>query len=110
MSAQEIPGILVTVDPAEVTQELLRACKWAGTRGSMAQDTRESAEAAKAALAFAQAIVILDPTLGSDGVPLDHQLDMEDRRAAAAKPQPVKRSVRVKRDSTGKASSYETEG
>jgi hypothetical protein len=100
---------MTQVDPQDVTNELLRAVKIAAQNANAAQDMRETAEGARAALAFAQAMVILDPTLGQDGVPLDHQLALEDARAAAAAPSPA-RSVRVKRDEQGRASSFETEG
>jgi hypothetical protein len=100
---------MTQVDPQDVTNELLRAVKISASKANAAQDMRETAEGARAALAFAQALVILDPTLGQDGVPLDHQLALEDARASAAAPSPA-RSVRVKRDEQGRASSFETEG
>lgn len=89
----QMPPPMVQQDPAEVTDALLRACKLAAQKASAAEDTREMGDAAKAALAFAQAIVILDPTLGSDGVPLDHQLALAEAQSRAAAPTPA-RSIR----------------
>jgi hypothetical protein len=87
------------------------------------QDMRDGSAAA---LAYAQAWAILNPQLDPAGLPLDHHVQMEQVRGqaqlaleqqrganalAVAKegaraPTPVK-SVRVRRDSTGRATSYE---
>lgn len=75
---------MVPPDPHEVTDALLRACQVAAEQASTAQDTREISEAAKAALAFAQAIVVLDPGLTATGEPLQHALDMEGARQQGA--------------------------
>lgn len=113
-------------DPAQVTNALLHACRVAAEHSAMAEDTREMGEAAKAALAFAQAVVVLDPNLTQSGEPLDHQVALEQARAEgqvqvervrgehaleiakanAAAPTPTK-SIRVKRDANGRAESYE---
>jgi hypothetical protein len=54
----------------QVSMQLLDAISVLTQKASMAQDTREAAEASKAVLAFAQALVILDPTVISpQGVP-----------------------------------------
>jgi hypothetical protein len=93
---------MVGVDPAAVTQELQRAIQHAAVTCSSATDAREMQEAGAAALAFTQALVILDPTLDPQGVPLDHQLTMqaadhkaqaEQAQARAAAPTPA-RSVK----------------
>lgn len=137
-SPQPEPPML-TQDPAEVADALLRACKVAAENAATAQDTREISEAGKAALAFAQAVVILDPNLTQSGEPIDHALEMESLRGQnavalenarganaveaehtrglhalevakhnAAAPTPSRR-ISVKRDGTGRATSYETE-
>jgi hypothetical protein len=90
-------------DPEAVTNALLWAVQRCAEKASTAADTREAAEALKAALAGAQAIVVLDPTLSQSGVPLDHELALEQTRqdgmlaleqarAAAAAPTPAKQS------------------
>lgn len=127
-SPQPDPAI-VPEDPHKVSEALLRACRVAAENSATAQDTREMAEAAKAALAFAQAIVVLDPNLTASGEPLDHQLAMEGLRgqnavaieqtrganaleqakAAAAAPTPAK-SISVKRDGAGRATNYDVQG
>lgn len=57
---------------AEVLQALLRACRDCAVLASGAPDSREVSEAGRAALAFAQAAVILDPELvAPQGVPAD---------------------------------------
>lgn len=91
------------VDPDDVTNALLQAILQCAQKASSSQDTREAAEAMKAALAGAQAVVVLDPGLSVNGTPLEHELLMEQTRqdgmlaleqarAAAAKPSPAKTS------------------
>jgi hypothetical protein len=88
-------------DPDAVTNALLWAVQRCAEKASTAADTREAAEALKAALAGAQAIIVLDPGLNQQGVPLDHELALEQTRqdgmlaleqarAAAAAPSPAK--------------------
>jgi hypothetical protein len=61
----------------------------------------EAKDAADAVLKFAQAIVVLDPTLNQQGIPLDHELALkqvemdgmerlEKAKQTAAAPQPAK--------------------
>lgn len=117
---------LVPPDAQATLDALLRAVNNAAQMASGATDTRETGEAAKAALAFAQAWAILHPQLDPAGLPLDHHLQMEQERGqnaialealrgqnqleaakeAARAPTPVK-SIKVNRDTTGRASSYE---
>jgi hypothetical protein len=124
---QGLQGPMVSPNPQEVLDALLNATLRAAQDGAGAQDTREHAEASKAALAYAQAWAILHPQLDPAGMPLDHHLQMEQARGqnavalealrgqnqiAAAKeaaraPSPVK-SIKVNRDPTGRASSYES--
>lgn len=78
------PDGTLKVDESHVTNALLQAVLQAAQAGSSAQDTREMGEASKAALGFAQAVVILDPGLSGAGEPLDHQIALEDARAAGA--------------------------
>jgi hypothetical protein len=68
------PDGTLKVDESHVTNALLQAVLQAAQAGSSAQDTREMGEASKAALGFAQAVVILDPGLSGAGEPLDHQI------------------------------------
>jgi hypothetical protein len=107
-------------DPAEVTNALLIATLRAAQAAATSSDTREVGEAAKAALAFAQAIVVLDPTLTQSGTPIQHELNMEQlrqdgmkqlelARQSAAAPTP-KKSLSVQRDAQGRATSYQMEG
>ena len=122
------PDGTVPVDEAHVTNALLQAVLQAAQAGATAQDTREMGEAAKAALAYAQAVVVLDPNLTAAGEPLAHALEMEAlkqrtnlaletirgevalkaAKERAAAPTPAKRrSVTVQRDTNGRASGYE---
>lgn len=84
MSAQgQFPGNIQAQDPAEVSNALLIAIKTAAVMGQTAQDTREMDEAAKAALGFAQALIVLDPSLSQGGTPLEHDLALEQTRGDA---------------------------
>lgn len=119
-------------DPAEgmaheASLALLQALRVNAGFAAMATDSAgEAKDFAAACLSLAQAIVVLDPNLTSQGEPLDHQIALETARAtgqlaieqqrganaleqakaAAAAPTPA-RSVRVKRDAQGRAQSYE---
>lgn len=115
-------------DPDAVTNALLWAVQRCAEKASTAQDTREAAEALKAALAGAQAIVVLDPGLSSGGTPLEHEIAMEQARSqgqlalevqrgenqirqakeAAAAPTPAKRVT--KRQSPTGDTTYEVSG
>lgn len=132
--------IIVRADPEEVLNALLLAVQRAAESGAGASDTRETGEASKAALAYAQAWAILHPQLDPAGLPLDHHIQMENVRGqnalaltqqqgadaqalealrgqnalaqakeAARAPTPAK-SVQVRRDSTGRAQSYDVSG
>lgn len=124
----QAPGPMIPPNPQETLDALLNAVKVAAQMGSGAEDQRENQECAKAALAYAQAWAILHPQLDPAGMPLDHHIQMEQERgqnalalelargdnavrvakeSAAAAPTPVK-SIKVNRDSTGRASSYES--
>lgn len=125
--ALTLPNGVMRANTEEVLNALLLAVQRAAESGAGAADTRETSEASKAALAYAQAFAILNPQLDPAGLPLDHHLQMEQQRGvnalaleqtrgenmvAAAKeaaraPTPVK-SIKVNRDQTGRASSYES--
>lgn len=77
-------------------------------KASMASSMAEAKDAASAVLSFSQAIVVLDPALNQQGVPLEHELAMEAQRqdgarkleevkqaAAAQAPSPAKRKLRA---------------
>jgi hypothetical protein len=123
---QGLPGPMVQTDPQETLNALLNAVLRAAQMGAGAEDTREFAEGSKAALAYAQAWAILHPQLDPSGMPLDHHIQMEQERGqnalllelargdnaakvaeiSARAPTPVK-SIKVNRDQTGRAASYE---
>jgi hypothetical protein len=123
---QGLDGPLAPPNPQEVLDALLRAVQNAAEAGA-GQDTREISEGSKAALAYAQAWAILHPQLDPAGLPLDHHIQMEQTRGgiqlaleqqrgdnalavakeSARAQQPVK-SIKVNRDQTGRASSYES--
>jgi hypothetical protein len=120
---QGLPGPMVSPNPQEVLDALLNATLRAAQDGAGATDTREHAEASKAALAYAQAWAILHPQLDPAGLPLDHHIQMEQTRGgiqlaleqqrgdnavkvaevSARAPQPVK-SLKVQRDTAGRIS------
>jgi hypothetical protein len=126
-----LPGGQVQMDPAIVTNALLIAVKKAADAGAGAQDNRDIQAAAAAALSFAQAIVVLDPSLSQGGTPLAHDLALEQMRGetqvavekqrgdnavrqakeTAAAPTPAKeKSVSVQRDANGRPSKYSVTG
>lgn len=74
---------MLDLDPTAASQALLTAVQRCGEKGAGAPDSRETKEYATAALAFAQAIVTLDPTrVGPSG-------DTPEARAASIPVPPV---------------------
>src|SRR4051794_38922254 len=85
---QILPGGQTEIDPALVTQELLRAAQNAATK-SLSSQGQDCKDFATAALNFPQAVVVLDPTMSQGGTPLDHDIamktiDHETQKAVAA--------------------------
>jgi hypothetical protein len=70
---QILPTGQTQVDPAMVTDALLRAAQNAATTSLSAQG-QDTKDFAVAALNFAQAVVVLDPQLSQGGTPLEHDL------------------------------------
>ena len=133
--AQGMP--IIQANPDEVLNALLLAVQRAAENGAGSDHMQDMGDCSKAALAYAQAWAILHPQLDPAGLPLDHHIQMENvkgqnavalaqeqgaaaqaiealrgqNQIAAAKeaaraPTPVK-SIKVNRDSAGRASSYE---
>ena len=122
--AQGMP--IISANPEEVLNALLLAVQRAAEFGAGSEHMEDMGDCSKAALAYAQAWAILHPQLDPAGLPLDHHLQMENLRGqnavaleqarganqlavakeAARAPTPVK-SIKVQRDSAGRASSYE---
>lgn len=86
------------------------------------QSGAEADAFAGSVLKLAQVVALLDPTRDTQGVPLDHQLEMqkmkaaaelekekERSKAAAQTPGPSKKTVSVRRDQHGRANSYSVE-
>jgi hypothetical protein len=118
MSEPGPPGPMVATDPEAVTHALLQAVLNAANHANVATDARDMQSSADAALKFAQAIAILDPTIDPQGVPLSHhtaleemrgQSALEQARLKASAPTPSK-SVSVKRDGNGRATAYSVSG
>lgn len=87
---------------------------------AMDQSGAEAKDRAQAVLAFAQAIVVLDPTLNQQGIPLAHEVVMEQvrqdgqerlekARQSAAAPTPKKRKLSISRDGNGRMASAEVQ-
>lgn len=69
---QQETAAMVPVDREDVEEALLRAIQVAAEMAATADDARDMAECSRAALEFAQAVVILDPALvAPQGVPPD---------------------------------------
>jgi hypothetical protein len=101
MSEQGPPAPMMATDPEAVVDAMLQAVLNAANKANTATDSRDIESAATAALKFAQAIVILDPTLDPQGVPLSHHTEIEKMRGQSAleqvreksaAPSPAKRS------------------
>src|SRR6058998_2769603 len=76
------------LDPAMVTDAMLRAAQEAATKSLTAQG-QDCKDFATAALNFAQAVVVLDPSLSQGGTPIQHDLalksiDHETQKAVAS--------------------------
>lgn len=104
-------GPMQQAAPENVTNELLSAVGVMAGKVKMASVPEDAKDLAMAALSLAQTLVILDPTRGPNGVPLDHekQLEQMKSRASAEAPSP-KKKITVNRGPDGRASSYEAEG
>jgi hypothetical protein len=92
---------MVQTDPAAVSNELLQALLNCANHANTATDARDLQAAADAALKLSQALVLIDPELDPQGVPLSHhtaleemrgQQALEQARARSAAPSPAKRS------------------
>lgn len=122
-------GPMAQPDPQETLDALLNAVKVAAIMGAGSEHMQDIADCSKAALAYAQAWAILHPQLDPAGLPLDHHIQMEQVKGAAqlaleqtrganalavakesARAPTPSRSVQVRRDSTGRASSYDVSG
>jgi hypothetical protein len=86
----------------------------------MTDSGAEAKDFAAAVLSLSQVIALLDPTRDTQGVPLDHQLEMtklkgqqelekvkEQSKASAQTPT---KSVSVARDKNGRATNYQVKG
>jgi hypothetical protein len=100
------------VRAAQLDAALLLATKAAG-----AVSAQEAKDFAQASMSLAQAVVVLDPSLDQQGIPIAHQVELEKTRQdgqaqlervrqAAAKPTPKKRTIRRLKGDSG----YELEG
>jgi hypothetical protein len=110
----------IEADVARVRNAQLDGAEILARKAAGASSGAEAKDFAAASMSLAQAVVILDPSLDQQGIPLQHQKELEQQRLdgqerlekarqAASKPSPKKRVT--KRDSTGKATaSYEVEG
>src|SRR5689334_2295923 len=68
----------------QVTVSILRAADFLAKKAGGAEDTREAAEAAKAVLALAQAVVVLDPELDGQGVSIERQIALTAAQTAGS--------------------------
>jgi hypothetical protein len=108
VSEQNGNGPMLAVDPEAITDNLLRAIDICAQQGALSTNDEDRKDIAQAALLFAQTLVMLDPSRGPNGVPLEHDKQMEElkSRAGAEATSPAKR-LKVKRDGQGRATEYE---
>jgi hypothetical protein len=113
------PGA-IEADVARVRNAQLDAAEVLARKAAGISSGAEAKDLAQASMALSQAVVILDPSLDQQGIPLSHQRDMEQvrqdgqeklerARQAAAAPSPAKRKVKVHRDGGGHVTKYEEE-
>lgn len=75
-----MPGAMVPEDPSAVTQALLRAARVAAENAAAVESGAEAKDFGQAALNFAQAVVVLDPSLSQGGTPVAHDIALEQIR------------------------------
>jgi hypothetical protein len=111
------PPSTASYDTAPQVSAMLNAMTRLANHASMADSMAEAKDAAAAVLAFSQAIVVLDPALNQQGIPLEHELTLQreqheaqrlledvKQRSAAQAQTPRKRRLRKTNDG------YEMEG
>lgn len=72
-----LPNGTVLEDPAMGVQAMLRAVRQAAENAAGQKSSEEAKDWADTALKFAQAIVILDPSVSQGGTPLQHDIVMK---------------------------------
>lgn len=80
MNGNGPPPVMTQVDPMAGVNEMLRAIQSCSSKAAGAQSAAEAKDFALAALNFAQAIVVLDPSLSQGGTPLAHDAALEQIR------------------------------
>lgn len=117
--AQNVPqGPMQAADPAVGVNQALHAIEVMAGKAAGAESAAEAKDFGAASLAFAQMIVLLDPSRDATGVPLDHHVALEQQRQdgaarlerakqQAAAPTPARRSLKVVRDGSGRMSSIQ---
>jgi hypothetical protein len=111
------PPSTASYDTAPQVAAMLKAMKRLAEHACMVESMQEAKDAAAAVLSFSQAIVVLDPALNQQGIPLAHEIDLKEReiegarlledakqRTAAQAQTPRKRRLRKTNDG------YEMEG
>lgn len=78
--AGQLGPTMVAENPEQGVDALLRAVRVMAENAATEDSAAEAKDYAAAALSLAQAIVVLDPNLTSDGVPLEHEVAMEQTR------------------------------
>lgn len=71
---------IVPENPMQGVNEMLGAIRLCATKARGSQSAAEAKDFAAAALSFAQAIIVLDPSLSQGGTPLAHDLALEESR------------------------------
>lgn len=110
----------VDADVAAVRAAQLDAARLLASKAAGSVSAQEAKDFAQASFALSQAVVVLDPTLDQQGIPLEHHAALEQQkqdgqerlekaRQAAAPPSPARRKLGIKRDSGGRLSGIEEE-
>jgi hypothetical protein len=76
----QAPPPMVPEDPMQGVNEMLGAIRLCASKARGTQSAAEAKDFAAAALSFAQAIIVLDPSLSQGGTPLAHDLALEEVR------------------------------
>jgi hypothetical protein len=76
----QAPPPIVPEDPMQGVNEMLGAIRLCAQKARGVGSAAEAKDFAAAALSFAQAIIVLDPSLSQGGTPLAHDLALEEVR------------------------------
>jgi hypothetical protein len=85
MNGTAPPPSTASYDTAPQVSAMLNAMTRLAKVAAMVESMQEAKDAAAAVLSFSQAIVVLDPALNQQGIPLEHELALKREEIEGAK-------------------------